>query len=96
VRTWQELSDAFTSGSVRTASDEVLLEYLELCSTAAMHNDRLDALSINRVITINALLTQNFLRRENRATVRLTWIVIGLALLQVIGIGVQIWLASRH
>ena len=96
MRTWQELSDAFTSGSVRTASDEVLLEYLELCSTAAMHNDRLDALSINRVITINALLTQTFLRRENRATVRLTWIVIGLALLQVIGIGVQIWLASRH
>ena len=96
MRTWQELSDAFTSGSVRTASDEVLLEYLELCSTAAMHNDRLDALSINRVVTINALLTQDFLRRENRATVRLTWIVIGLALLQVIGIGVQIWLASRH
>ena len=96
MRTWQDLSNAFTSGSVRTASDEVLLEYLELCSTAAMHNDRLDALSINRVITINALLTQNVLRRENRATVRLTWIVILLALLNVIGIGVQIWLSSRH
>ena len=96
MRTWQELSEAFTSGSVRTASDETLLEYLELCSTAAMHNDRLDALSINRVITINALLTQNFLRRENQATVRLTWVVIVLATLSVLEIGVQIWLSLRH
>ncbi|HEV2750992.1 MAG TPA: hypothetical protein VGV12_10770 [Gemmatimonadales bacterium] len=96
VRTWQDLTEAFTSGSVRTASDETLLEYLELCSALAMHNDRLDALSINRVITINALLTQSFLRRENQATGKLTWIVIVLAVLNVIGIGVQIWLATRH
>lgn len=94
--TWQNLNDALTSGSVRTASDADLLEYLQVCSTIAMHNDRADALSINRTITLNALLTQNFLRRENRATGRLTWVVIGLAVLQVVGICVQIWLSLRH
>ena len=94
--TWENVNNAFTSGSVRTASDSELLEYLQACSTIAMHNDRLDALSINRTITLNALLTQNFLRRENRATGRLTWVVIGLAVLQVVEIGVQIWLSFRH
>ena len=94
--TWANLNDAFTSGSVLTASDAELLEYLQVCSTIAMHNDRLDALSINRTITLNALLTENFLRRENRATGRLTWVVIVLAVLNVVGIGVQIWLALRH
>ena len=61
-----------------------------------MHNDRLDALTINRTITLNALLTQNFLRRENQATGKLTWVVIVLALLSVLGIGAQIWLSLRH
>jgi hypothetical protein len=96
VLTWTNLNDAFTSGSVRTASDAALLEYLQLCSTAAMDNDRLQALSINRTVTLNALLTQNFLRRENRATGRLTWVVIVLAVLNVVGICAQIWLAVRH
>jgi hypothetical protein len=96
VLTWANLNDAFTSGSVRTASDAELLEYLQVCSTIAMHNDRLNALSINRTITLNALLTQNFLRRANQATGRLTWVVIVLAVLNVVGIGVQIWLSQRH
>ncbi len=94
--TWENLNDAFASGSVRTASDSELLECLQVCSTIAMHNDRLDALSINRTITLNALLTENFLRRENRATGKLTWVVIVLAVLNVVGIGVQIWLSLRH
>ncbi len=94
--TWENLNDAFASGSVRTASDSELLECLQVCSTIAMHNDRLDALSINRTITLNALLTKNFLRRENRATGKLTWVVIVLAVLNVVGIGVQIWLSLRH
>lgn len=94
--TWHDLHEPFTSGSVRTATDEALLEYLEICSTVAMHNDRLNALSINRAITINALLTQNFLRRENQATGKLTWVVIVLAVLNVFGIGAQIWIAARH
>jgi hypothetical protein len=96
VLTWENLNDAFTSGSVRTASDSEILECLQVCSTIAMHNDRLDALSINRTITLNALLTQNFLRREHRATVKLTWVVIVLAVLSVVGIGIQIWLLLRH
>ncbi len=94
--TWANVNDAFTSGSVRTATDAELLEYLQVCSTIAMHNDRLDALSINRTITLNALLTANLLRRENRATGRLTWVVIVLAVLNVVGIGAQIWLSMRH
>ena len=94
--TWANLNDAFTSGSVRTAPDAELLEYLQVCSTIAMHNDRLDALSINRTITLNALLTENFLRRENRATSKLAWVVIVLTVLNVGGIGVQIWLSLRH
>ncbi len=94
--TWENLNDAFASGSVRTAPDSELLEYLQVCSTIAMHNDRLDALSINRTITLNALLTENFLRRESRATGKLTWVVIILAVLNVVGIGVQIWLSLRY
>ena len=96
MRTWADLDAAFTSGSVRTASDADLLEYLQVCSTAAIHNDRLDALTINRTITLNALLTQNFLRRENQSTGKLTWVVIVLAILNVFGIGAQIWLSLRH
>jgi hypothetical protein len=96
VLTWANLNDVFTSGSVRMASDAELLEYLQLCSTAAMDNDRLQALTINRTITLNALLTQNVLRRENRATGRPTWVVIVLAVLNVFGICAQVWLAVRH
>jgi hypothetical protein len=96
VRQWEDVNNAFTSGSVRTASDDELLEYLQVCSTIAMHNDRIQALSINRTITLNALLTQNFLRRENRATGKLTWVVIVLAVLNVVGIGAQIWLSVPH
>jgi hypothetical protein len=85
VPTWANLNDAFTSGSVRTASDAELLEYRQVCSTIAIDNEGLNALSINRTITLNALLTQNFLHRANQATRRLTWVVIVLAVLNVVG-----------
>ena len=93
---WHEMHAAFTSGSVRTAPDDKLLEYLETCSTASLDNAQLQGLCITRAFTINALLNQSFLRREYLETGILTWLVIGLAILSVVEMAIQIWIALRH
>src|ERR1051325_2342590 len=93
--THDDVNAAFSSGRAFDEPDDRLLEYLRVLCSEVIRSDEVRLLASNRAITLNTLLTRRFVQRENRATTRLTYLVIVLAALNVIGVGVQIWVAVR-
>lgn len=91
--THDDVNAAFNSGSVLTEPDDRLLDYLRVLCTTQIRSDENRLLANNRAITINAVLMRRYLERENRTTTRLTWFVIFLAALGLVGVAVQIWVA---
>ena len=96
LATHDDVNAAFSSSQVLTEPDERLVQYLRILCSTQIRSDENRLLANNRVITINAILMRRFLMRENRATSRLTWLVIFLAALNVIGIATQIWVAVKY
>ena len=82
-------------GNALVEDNDRLFEYLRVLCHEQYQGDANRLLANNRAITINAILMRHYLEREyHRATV-LTWWIVGLAALNVLGIGVQIWIAVR-
>ncbi len=95
MATFDEVNAAFSSGGVLTDSNERLVEYLLVLCSTQIRSDENRLLANNRCLTINTILMRRFLERELTLTTRLTWVVIALAALAVIGTAAQIWLALR-
>src|SRR6059036_1467109 len=91
--THDDVNAAFSSGRAFNEPDDRLVEYLRVLCSEIIRNDEVRLLANNRAITINTVLTRRFVERENRATTRLTYLVIVLAVLNLIGVAVQIWVA---
>jgi len=95
LATFDDVNAAFSSGGVLTDSNDRLVEYLLVLCSTQIRSDENRLLANNRCITINTILMRRFLEREMTLTTRLTWVVIALAALAVIGTAAQIWLALR-
>jgi len=95
LATFDDVNAAFSSGGVLTDSNDRLVEYLLVLCSTQIRSDENRLLANNRCLTINTILMQRFLEREMTLTTRLTWVVIALAALAVIGTAAQIWLALR-
>ncbi len=95
MATFDDVNAAFSSGGVLTDSNDRLVEYLLVLCSTQIRSDENRLLANNRCITINTILMRRFLEREMTLTTRLTWVVIALAALAVIGTAAQIWLALR-
>jgi hypothetical protein len=95
LATFDDVNAAFSSGGVLTDSNDRLVEYLLVLCSTQIRSDENRLLANNRCLTINTILMRRFLEREMTLTTRLTWVVIALAALAVIGTAAQIWLALR-
>ena len=95
MATFDDVNAAFSSGGVLTDSNDRLVEYLLVLCSTQIRSDENRLLANNRCLTINTILMRRFLEREMTLTTRLTWVVIALAALAVIGTAAQIWLALR-
>ena len=95
MATFDDGNAAFNSGQVLTESNDRVVEYLLILCSTQIRSDENRLLANNRCVTINTILMRRFLEREMTLTTRLTWVVIALAGLAVIGTVVQICLALR-
>ncbi len=95
MATFDDVNAAFSSGGVLTDSNDRLVEHLLVLCSTQIRSDENRLLANNRCLTINTILMRRFLEREMTLTTRLTWVVIALAALAVIGTAAQIWLALR-
>jgi len=93
--THDDVNAAFKSGRAFDEPDDRLLDYLRVLCSEIIRSDEVRLLANNRAITINTVLTRRFVKHENRTTTRLTWLVIVLAALNVVGIAVQITMAGN-
>lgn len=91
--THDDVNKAFEGGAALAEPDERLLGYLGVLCKTQIGSDANRLLANNRCITINTILTRRFVERENKATTRLTWLVVFLAMLSLIGTFIQIGLA---
>ncbi|MEW6112065.1 MAG: hypothetical protein AB1664_08035 [Thermodesulfobacteriota bacterium] len=90
--TFDDVSKAFDTNEVFNASDELLMEYLSVLNTEGIENDRVRHRAINRCITIHAIISLRLAKIIDRSNKVLTWIVIVLASVSVVGTIVQIYL----
>lgn len=91
--THDDVNTAFHNNAVLKDSDERLLGYLRILCTTQIKSDENRLLANNRAITINAILLNRYMERNNKKTTFYTWVVIFLAAVSVVAAGVQIWLA---
>ena len=80
-----EVNAAFMGkGAVFDEPDERLIEYLRVLCSTQIESEPNRLLANTRCVTINAILVQRFMERTNRATTRLTWIVIILMVVTIV------------
>lgn len=75
---------AFADGSVFSASDSKLQEYLNTLCRVAYHNELIRHRALLYGTTLGQLLMRNYLQRLNRQNVVLTAVVIVLAVVNII------------
>ena len=95
MTTHDDVNEAFSSCRVLLDPDDRLVEYLQILCSTQIRSDENRLLANNRCLTINTILMRRFLEREMAVTTRLTWVVIVLAALSVIGTALQICVAFR-
>ena len=88
----KDVVQAFESGSIYSATDSDLKEYLKpLCLTGGFREQD-QCTIILRGLTINHIQMANLITKLNRQNTRLTWVVVVLAILSAISTIVSIFI----
>ena len=78
-QTQGDVDNAFRTGEVYDAPNDVLIEYLRVLNTGSIPNEMVRHRETNRCITINTLINLRFIKSVERSNTIYTWIVIVLA-----------------
>ncbi len=90
-KTLGDIDKAFELGNIFSASNEDLVEYLQVLNSESILNEATRSRAINRCITINTLINLRFIKSVERRDTILTWVVITLAALTLASSIIQIF-----
>ncbi len=78
------VDNAFRTGEVYDAPNNILREYLKVLNTKGIPNDMVRHRATNRCITVNTIINMRFIESIERLNTRLTVVVIVLTLITIL------------